>query len=245
MECPGNFLNRICFVVLGGLLSCYFSHLLAIPLHERRLIRKNNYTQVRRVGSSLGKLGFRTDYQIQKRQKSVRSVGDHCYFSKNERLQLLRKLPGFARVRTVEKEEMPFLPAVYLRQSFSFRWPIKRGNFWISTYYGKRSRGRLHAGLDLAAANGTPVYASANGRIEYANEAGTFGNMILIKHDNNFKSRYAHLHKIVVHKKKFVQKGELLGYVGNTGNVSGKNGNHLHFEILSRNGPINPIKVLS
>ena len=125
-----------------------------------------------------------------------------------------------------------------------FKWPIIRDKFWISTYYGRRSRGRMHKGVDLAALRGTPVRASASGVVELSCNAGTFGNMVLIRHNNVFKSRYAHLKKFIVFPGDRVIKGQIIGYVGNTGRVSGDNGDHLHFEIISNERPINPIYML-
>jgi murein DD-endopeptidase MepM/ murein hydrolase activator NlpD len=126
-----------------------------------------------------------------------------------------------------------------------FSWPLRRDKFWISCFYGKKARGRLHAGLDLAAIRGTPIYASENGVVEVACNAGSYGNMILVRHDNNYKSRYAHLCRFAVRPGRHVRKGSLIGYVGNSGRTRGSNGGyHLHFEILHNGNPINPIRLL-
>jgi len=102
----------------------------------------------------------------------------------------------------------------------------------------------MHKGIDLAAMRGTPVKACSSGIVEMATRAGTFGNMVLIRHSNGYKSRYAHLKKITVPQGTFVSRGKVIGYVGNTGRVSGKTGDHLHFEVLAKNTPVNPIYFL-
>ena len=127
----------------------------------------------------------------------------------------------------------------------TFEWPIDSDKFWISCYFGRRARGRMHNGLDLAAIGGTPVRASAPGIVEMAMPAGTFGNMVLIRHKNGYKTRYAHLRDIAVTRGSFVPRGKLIGRVGHTGRVMGKTGDHLHFEILANNKPINPMYLLA
>ncbi len=127
----------------------------------------------------------------------------------------------------------------------ALRWPIHKSKFWISSYYGTKERKRLHAGLDLAALKGTIVRAAASGVVEESHPAGRYGNMVLVRHCDTYQTRYAHLDKMLVKKGERVVRGQMLGHVGNTGNVSGKNGDHLHFEVLAKNEPINPIKLLA
>ena len=126
-----------------------------------------------------------------------------------------------------------------------FRWPIHKTNFWISSYFGCKERGRMHKGLDLAAFKGTIVRASAAGTVEVAKLSGGYGNMVLVKHDTTFKTRYAHLDKLFVKAGEKVVRGQIIGHVGNTGHVTGKNGDHLHFEIIAHNAHKNPMRYLS
>lgn len=113
--------------------------------------------------------------------------------------------------------------------------PLDKNSYWISSEFGKRKNpfsGEIknHKGIDLAAAEGTPVYAIKNGTVAYCIENDkTFGNYIILSHDNgNMTSVYAHLSKIDVEKYKTVKKGDIIGYVGKTGMATGP---HLHFEI--------------
>lgn len=103
---------------------------------------------------------------------------------------------------------------------------------------------RRHAGIDMAAMRGTPVRASANGTVIQCYEAPSYGKTILISHSPLLKTRYAHLKKFQVRKGMRVQRGQIIGYVGNSGSVQGKNGDHLHFEVLYKNKPTNPMQIL-
>ena len=125
-----------------------------------------------------------------------------------------------------------------------FTWPMDTGSFWVSSGYGRRSRNRFHKGIDLAAPNGTPVKAAAEGIVEYAGLAGTFGKMVLIRHIGGYKTRYAHLSRVKTHIGAKVITGQLIGGVGNTGRVRGKNGYHLHLEVLHNGIALNPLGYL-
>jgi murein DD-endopeptidase MepM/ murein hydrolase activator NlpD len=150
-----------------------------------------------------------------------------------------RKQESRKRENNVPKKNVP---AVH--KQLTFTWPLDGDTFWISSYYGKRGNTRFHSGIDLAAAIGTQVKASAGGSVVFAGYAGAFGNMVLVSHGHHFKTRYAHLSKILVREGVAIKKGQVIGLVGNTGRVSGKNGNHLHFEMLEQDNPINPIHFL-
>ena len=90
---------------------------------------------------------------------------------------------------------------------------------------------KLHAGVDWAAAVGTPIVAAAGGIIEVAEQKGEYGNYIRIKHINNIQTAYAHMQRFAdgVGEGKRVMEGETIGFVGATGVASGP---HLHFEVL-------------
>ena len=99
-----------------------------------------------------------------------------------------------------------------------------------------------HQGIDLVAPHDTPVYAIESGQVEKT-ENGFFGygKNVLIAHDNEFKSLYAHLSQIQTQTGKKVNRGEVIGLVGRTGWATG---DHLHLEIYYKNIPISPLEVL-
>ncbi len=125
--------------------------------------------------------------------------------------------------------------------SGEYFWPVDGG--YISSYQGD---GRGHKGIDIAAPYGTPIYATESGTITQAATGwnGGYGTVIKIKHDDGTVSLYSHMSSIdEVGYGDYVVKGQLIAYVGSTGNSTG---NHLHFEIRDSNGSIeNPLDYVS
>lgn len=101
---------------------------------------------------------------------------------------------------------------------------------------------KMHKGIDFAVALGTPVYAAGDGTVEIAGRKGAYGNYIRVKHNNNMKTAYAHLHKIAKGMKPGVKvkQGQVIGYVGSTGRSTGP---HLHYEVIVGNKQVNPNSV--
>ena len=117
----------------------------------------------------------------------------------------------------------------------------------ISSNFGMRKHpisgfNKMHKGVDFAAPTGTPMYAGGNGIIEYVGRNGGYGKYIRIRHNNGYKTAYAHLsnYKKGISKGVRVNQGEVIGYVGSTGNSTGP---HLHYEIIYQNKHINPLKL--
>lgn len=97
---------------------------------------------------------------------------------------------------------------------------------------------RPHNGLDFSAPAGSPVYATGDGKVTNAQFSQSYGNVLYINHGFNFETRYAHLTKYIVQAGQRVKRGQVIGYVGNTGlSVAA----HLHYEVLYKDGFINPI----
>nr|WP_242521640.1 M23 family metallopeptidase [Motiliproteus sp. SC1-56] len=96
-----------------------------------------------------------------------------------------------------------------------------------------------HNGIDFSADRGTPVYATADGAVEYAgyHKSSGYGNLIIINHNFGFKSYYGHLKKREVNSGSLVRKGQLIGYSGNTGLSTGP---HLHYEVRYLFKPLDP-----
>ncbi|ANE32709.1 peptidoglycan DD-metalloendopeptidase family protein [Campylobacter hyointestinalis] len=118
----------------------------------------------------------------------------------------------------------------------------------ISAEFGWRShpilnKKEFHQGVDLRADIGTPIYAPADGVIEFAGyNNGGFGYLVIIEHNFGFKTRFAHMsRKDVVKEGEFVKKGDLIGYSGNTGLSTGP---HLHYEIRFIQRPLDPINFI-
>ena len=135
--------------------------------------------------------------------------------------------------------------------SFSgFACPLKSYTR-VSSEYGWRKNpvsgvNKLHAGIDFAAAGGTPIYAAASGYVQVAGwSTGGYGNYVIIYHGkmsdgNAYSTLYAHMRSVATSAGKYVKQGELIGYVGTTGNSTG---NHLHLEVWkggSKANAVNP-----
>jgi murein DD-endopeptidase MepM/ murein hydrolase activator NlpD len=98
-----------------------------------------------------------------------------------------------------------------------------------------------HNGLDIAAREGTPVVAAMAGTVERAGNAGTYGNLVVLRHPDGSETRYAHLSAINVKKGDQVGAGTPIGAVGTTGRSTGP---HLHFELRRDGRPIDPWPLL-
>jgi len=155
--------------------------------------------------------------------------------------------------RNYRKEKSVFIPfsdvyLEYLKSKESapagdsendFIWPIESFDRITSTF-GRRWSA-FHEGIDIPAGRGVPIYAACNGRVATARFMDNFGNTVWIEHRDNLYTRYCHASQLVVKEGDIVKKGQLIAYVGSTGNSTG---NHLHFEVRYNDFPLNPLDFL-
>lgn len=176
-------------------------------------------------------------------ESSASSAGN-----KRRRGKKARKKIARATARPSKREE---LPDELFVKDMQFSWPIHRDNFWLSSKFGPRKKPNgkpgFHYGIDMASMRGTPVKAAAGGVVIEAGRVYGYGNTILIAHNNKYKTRYAHLDKILVKRGQKVHRGMMIGKVGDTGFVhaKGKDASHLHFEVHAFGKQINPMHFLS
>lgn len=97
---------------------------------------------------------------------------------------------------------------------------------------------KMHKGIDFAAPQGTPIYATGNGKVTAVNSDYGYGRHIEIDHGYGYKTLYAHMSRFAVKKGKKVKRGDLIGYVGNTGSSTGP---HLHYEVIKNGVTVNPV----
>lgn len=116
-----------------------------------------------------------------------------------------------------------------------FIWPVPSSSK-VSSHFGHRGR-RHHDGIDIPALTGTHIVASANGVVTVASRMRGYGNIIVIKHADNYHTVYSHNSKHFVRKGQKVSQGEVIAKVGSTGRSTGP---HLHFEIRRKNKVRNP-----
>lgn len=122
-----------------------------------------------------------------------------------------------------------------------FGLPIPGGR--MSSGFGMRTHPisggyRMHKGIDLAAARGTPVAATSNGIVSKAQWFGSYGLFVAIDHGAGLQTRYAHLSRLNVSAGESVRQGDIIGYVGSTGRSTGP---HLHYELRISGNAINPL----
>ena len=131
----------------------------------------------------------------------------------------------------VKQEKVSAIQKALLLNSIPNGKPLKYRR--IASPFGYRihpvtHKNTFHAGLDLPAKYGTPIYAPASGVVVYADKKGAYGNFMLIAHSYGFKTAYGHLSKFAVKSGDYVTKGQKIAYVGSTGRSTGP---HLHYEI--------------
>ncbi|MFN9716705.1 MAG: M23 family metallopeptidase, partial [Sphingomonadales bacterium] len=124
------------------------------------------------------------------------------------------------------------------------RMPLEGAS--LTSGYGMRTHPvlggrRQHAGIDLAAPTGPPVYATADGVVGRAEWYSSYGLYIAIEHGAAMQTRYAHLSRLAVAAGDNVKKGDLIGYVGSTGRSTGP---HLHYEVRIDGQAVNPIPYM-
>ncbi len=190
-------------------------------------------SDIRNVGIG----GARYDYDL---------IDDVSGFDENVSLsKQLTEIAKLEREVTLEKKSYHSLLLTFEKKQDSIAYlpsirPILRGN--IASGFGMRRHPlyhimRFHEGLDISAPIGTPIYATANGVINFAGGMAGYGKMVKINHKYGYGTRYGHMSKILVRKGQSVKKGEKIGEVGNTGLSTAP---HVHYEVRYHGQPQNP-----
>ncbi|MCM1468973.1 MAG: peptidoglycan DD-metalloendopeptidase family protein [Bacteroides sp.] len=127
-------------------------------------------------------------------------------------------------------------------------WPLKNGVGHVSASFGQSKhpisgQWYIHKGMDFSTwRTGDPIIATANGQVVTADYSPDFGYYIIIKHKHGFYTRYAHMNSFRVRKGEFVDQGEIIGTVGNTGISTGP---HLHYEVHIGSDVVDPAKYVN
>ncbi len=138
----------------------------------------------------------------------------------------------------------------YLRQQRDLYFATPMGmpvdDGYISSTFGWRKHPKtgkrlFHTGLDIAAWPGTPVRATADGIVSFAGWSGGSGRLVVIEHGFGYTTCYAHNRKIIVKVGQKVKRGDIIAYVGSTGNTTGP---HVHYEVWIDKKPVNPKSYL-
>ena len=168
-----------------------------------------------------------------------------------------RQLDALARTLYLESVSMDELQTLsqdkeQLAAAVPAIWPIDRSalhNDHIGAFNLRRMHPvlgyiRPHKGIDLGCDRGTPVYATGDAVVEVASSGGNggYGHMVLLNHEFGYKTRYAHLSKVLVQPGERVARGQVIAETGNTGISSGP---HLHYEVIHKGMPVNPINYFN
>ncbi|MDD4616636.1 MAG: peptidoglycan DD-metalloendopeptidase family protein [Alphaproteobacteria bacterium] len=138
-------------------------------------------------------------------------------------------------------EEIPESAALTAPEipSSSLKWPVQGP---ILSTFGPKGSGMNNDGINISAPKGSPVVAAAPGTVVYAgNDMKGFGNLVLIKHQGDLVTAYAHLDRVLVKRDALVTQSDTIGTVGKTGNVPSP---QLHFEVRQSGKPVNPQQVI-
>ena len=125
------------------------------------------------------------------------------------------------------------------RGTGAFAWPTSGG--YISSNMGERW-GEFHRGIDIARPSNYNITASDNGVVTFAGWDGTYGQKVVVNHNNGYETLYAHLSEIKVSVGQVVPQGSIIGIMGSTGNSTGT---HLHFEVHKNGSYVNPLSLLN
>lgn len=101
--------------------------------------------------------------------------------------------------------------------------------------------GKMHYGVDLSNDPWTPIYASADGVVQTAQNSTSFGNYVVLNHGNGFLTKYGHMTRYIVRPGQYVQRYQVIGYMGNTGLSAGP---HLHYEVWLNGEAVNPLAYI-
>ncbi|MDD5166205.1 MAG: M23 family metallopeptidase [Candidatus Omnitrophica bacterium] len=134
-----------------------------------------------------------------------------------------------------------FLCPIEYRRDIVIRNDSRGDGFFAANRNGRR----VHEGLDLFAELGTPVLASRSGLVVAATQNNGMGKYVIIQHSNNTRTIYGHLSKINARRDQFIRQGQVIGYVGKTGNANNRDIlPHLHFEVKKDGVPQDPLGYL-
>jgi murein DD-endopeptidase MepM/ murein hydrolase activator NlpD len=158
-------------------------------------------------------------YMLQKRMYIQTKSYDEILRMANNKTELLASIPAIQPLNNVELTR--------LASGFGMR---------VHPIYKVK---KLHTGCDFAAPKGTPVYATGDGVIRLTRKnLGGYGNEVEIDHGYGYVTKYAHLDKYIVKPGKKIKRGEILGYVGNSGSSTAP---HLHYEVIRNGVKVNPV----
>jgi murein DD-endopeptidase MepM/ murein hydrolase activator NlpD len=176
---------------------------------------------------------------------------DSVVHSTNERISRLDQelakssysLNKLVKTAYDHQEMLTHIPAIQPIDNDDLKRTASGWGFRIHPVYKIR---KFHYGLDFTARTGTPIYATADGKIQYTIKSTEkasqgYGNLIIVDHGYGYRTLYGHMSKFNVKVGQEVKRGEVIGFVGNTGISTGP---HLHYEVIKNGRKVNPVHYL-
>ena len=236
-----GFFAFIALVAIGTILYLNSS---VDSIEERRLQMQNSFTLLKEKNKKLDDSMKQTQLDLINKKKELSEVSDSL--SEIETLIGMVPVPDMSLQERVLATKLNSEHMATLMQFIPSGSPIEYNG--ITSKFGYRihptlNRRELHRGLDMKAKMNTPVYATADGIVEWAgmHKRSGFGKLIILQHNYGFRAYFGHLNKVVIKSGKFVKKGDLIAYTGNSGMSSGP---HLHYEIRFIQRAVNPYEFV-
>jgi len=235
------FVGFIALVAVGTILYLNSS---VDSIEEKRQKMQNAYVLLKHKNKVLDESIKQTHLALIDKKKELSEVSDSL--SEIETLIGMTPVPEMSLQERVSATKLNSEHMSTLMQFIPSGSPIEYKG--ITSKFGYRIHPTLHTrelhrGLDMKAKMKTPVYATADGIVEWAgfHKRSGFGNLVILQHNYGFRAYFGHLNKIVIKSGKFVKKGDLIAYTGNSGMSSGP---HLHYEIRFIQRAVNPYEFV-
>jgi murein DD-endopeptidase MepM/ murein hydrolase activator NlpD len=210
-----------------------------------------SYLGLKPPGTSVGKIG-QGGVELTSRNATLRSHSPSATTLQPAKTPGTHSVSLSAQdIRQLDADLQQMVSALEERQQKLDRTPsvspVDPQGSWISSSYGVRispftGKEQFHPGVDIAGAEKTPIVAPAKGTVVFAGKDGPLGLTVRIKHDSVYETTYGHLHHVSVKKGQPVDRGEVIGHMGNSGRSTG---HHLHYEIEKNGKNVNPFLYMT
>ncbi|EDZ62278.1 peptidase M23B [Sulfurimonas gotlandica GD1] len=231
------FLGFVTLIAVGTILYLNYS------VDQIEIKRENTqiaYDSIKKKNAELDQSMRDTQMALMAKKKELNEVSDS--------LSEIETLIGISPVEDMSLQDRVSITKVNSEHMATLLQFIPSGSpieyKGVTSNFGYRihptlDRKEFHRGLDMKAPMKTPVYATADGIVEYAgiHKSSGFGKLVILQHNYGFRSYFGHLNSIVIKSGKFVKKGALIAYTGNSGMSSGP---HLHYELRFIQRAVNP-----
>lgn len=208
------------------------------------------YTGQKPIGRQEQKdLSYRRPKPIQQKpERSANLFDPSSYYSQLNQIQNIASIghERETRPRHVPKMGTPTGAAEFVQTGTRGGLGVPLQSYSTTSGYGHRHNPvtgawSMHSGIDLAAPEGTPIYATHDGYVATAGNAGGYGLLVVIDGGNGIQTKYAHQSQLAVQPGQQVRQGQLIGYVGSTGQSTGP---HLHYEVWINGRSVDPRSYL-